>query len=165
MIVCTLTRDTLEEQLGTLENHVEVTMSQRARNLELAFTWVDAVRRMDIGQLTGLLDPVVGWWAVGQSPDGPPGCSSRKEVLELLRGGFRRHATATVESIELAASDSHALVGRRDPNLVEANFMPVAEQVFLVLTLAQGTITALHSYAKRAEARQAAGLTDTEDWR
>lgn len=140
-------------------------MSQRARNLELALTWVDAIRREDVTKLTDLLDPEVRWWAVGQSPDVPPGCSSRSEVMELLRVGRSRHATATVEALELAASDAHVLVGRRDPNLVEANFMPVAEQVFLVLTVVQGTITALHSYATRPEARQAAGLADIEDWR
>jgi ketosteroid isomerase-like protein len=140
-------------------------MSLRTRNLEVAFNWIDALRRQDIAQLTDLLDPAACWWAVGQTLDQSPGCGSRDEIAAMLRRGFSRQATAAVEALELAASDDHVLIGRRNPELIELNGVPLYGQEFIVLTVAQGTITTLRSYAGRAEARQAAGLSDADDWR
>ncbi|HET9014945.1 MAG TPA: nuclear transport factor 2 family protein [Thermomicrobiaceae bacterium] len=140
-------------------------MAEPARNLELAFAWVEALRDRDAGRLTRLLAPSVTWRAIGQPPDQLPACTGRDEVVGMLSRGFARHAEAEIEGIELAASGSHALFGRRNPRLVEMNGTPLEGQAYIVMTVDGGTITELRGYAGRGEARRAAGLDPTTDWR
>ncbi|HUZ01816.1 MAG TPA: nuclear transport factor 2 family protein [Thermomicrobiaceae bacterium] len=139
-------------------------MALPAHNLELAFAWLDALRRQDLERLAQLLDPAVTWTAIGQPPDQPPGCANRDAVLAMLRRGFAHHGEATIEALELAASDSHALIGRRNPQLVELNGVPLLGQAFLALTIDRGIITEMRGYAGRDEARRAARLGPATDW-
>ena len=138
-------------------------MAEPARNLELAFAWVEALRDRDAGRLTRLLAPSVTWRAIGQPPDQPPACTGRDEVVGMLSRGFARQAE--IEGIKLAVSGSHALFGRRNPRLVEMNGMPLEGQAYIVKTVDGGAITELRSYAGREKARRAAGLDPSTDWR
>jgi limonene-1,2-epoxide hydrolase len=119
--------------------------------------WMDAMRRGDLDEVRGWLDPDVTWRGVRDAAI----CRDRHEVLDMLRGSLEGGLGA--EALELIAGEDAAVLGAKVPGLAEIGGVDVRGQLFNVFRVDRGRIVAVEDYALRAEALAAAAAAPP-DW-
>jgi limonene-1,2-epoxide hydrolase len=122
-----------------------------AKPLDVVVGWMDAMRRGDVNEVEGWLDPDVTWRGVRDAAI----CRSRGEVLEMLQGSLE--GGLGVDAVELIAADGAVVLGAKVPGLAEIGDVDVRGQLFNVFRVGCGRIVAVEDYALREEALAAAG--------
>jgi limonene-1,2-epoxide hydrolase len=122
-----------------------------AKPLDVVVGWMDAMRRGEVNEVEGWLDPEVTWRGVRDAAI----CRGRGEVLELLEGSLEGGLGA--DAVELIAADGAVVLGAKVPGLAEIGGVDVRGQLFNVFRVGCGRIVAVEDYALREEALAAAG--------
>jgi ketosteroid isomerase-like protein len=132
---------------------------QAQTNLEVAFDWLNAMRRRDIDALAELFDPDLAWIDVA----GNLACDGRDQALAWLRQ--TPNELNEVDAIELLANEEHVMFGVRNHTRHELAGVELEDgQSFNVLTLRAGKIVRLRGHAHRSDALADAGI-DGYRWR
>jgi limonene-1,2-epoxide hydrolase len=118
--------------------------------LDVVVGWLDAMRRGDVNDVEGWLDPEVTWRGVRDAAI----CRGRGEVLEMLQGSLE--GRLGVDAVELIAADGAVVLGAKVPGLGEIAGVDVRGQLFNVFRVGCGRIVAVEDYAFREEALAAA---------
>lgn len=118
--------------------------------LDVVVGWMDAMRRGDLDEVKGWLDPEVTWRGVRDAAI----CSNREEVLDMLEGSLEGRLGA--DAIELIAGDGAAVLGAKVPTLAEIGGVDVRGQLYNVFRVGCGRILAVEDYPHREEALAAA---------
>lgn len=121
--------------------------------LDVVVGWMDAMRRGDLDEVKGWLDPDVTWRGVRDAAI----CHNRDEVLEMLQGSLEGRLGA--DAVELIAGDGATVLGAKVPGLAEIGGVELRGQLFNVFRIGCGRIIAVEDYAHREEALAAAGAT------
>jgi limonene-1,2-epoxide hydrolase len=121
-----------------------------AKPLDVVVGWLDAMRRDDVNEVEGWLDPEVTWRGVRDAAI----CRGRGEVLEMLEGSLEGGLGA--DAVELIAADGAVVLGAKVPGLAEIGGVDVRGQLFNVFRVGCGRIVAVEDYAFREEALAAA---------
>jgi limonene-1,2-epoxide hydrolase len=122
-----------------------------AKPLDVVVGWLDAMRRGDVDEVEGWLDPEVTWRGVRDAAI----CRGRSEVLEMLEGSLEGGLGA--DAVELIAADGAVVLGAKVPGLAEIGGVDLGGQLFNVFRVGCGRIVAVEDYALRDEALAAAG--------
>jgi limonene-1,2-epoxide hydrolase len=122
-----------------------------AKPLDVVVGWLDAMRRGDVDEVEGWLDPEVTWRGVRDAAI----CRGRGEVLDMLQGSLEGGLGA--DAVELIAADGAVVLGAKVPGLAEIGGVDLGGQLFNVFRVGCGRIVAVEDYALRDEALAAAG--------
>ena len=117
---------------------------------------MDAMRRGNIGEVEGWLDPDVTWRGVRDTAI----CRNRDEVLDMLRGSLEGRLGA--DAVEVIAGGGAAVIGAKVPGLAEIGGVEVSGQLYNVFRVGCGRIVAVEDYAHRQEALTAAGANSPQ---
>jgi limonene-1,2-epoxide hydrolase len=122
-----------------------------AEPLDVVVGWMDAMRRGDLDEVKGWLDPEVTWRGVRDAAI----CRNRDEVVGMLQGSLEGRLGA--DAVELIAGEGAAVLGAKVPGLAEIGGVELRGQLFNVFRVCRGRIIAVEDYANREEALAAAG--------
>jgi ketosteroid isomerase-like protein len=129
-------------------------------NVELVRRRYDAINRADLATLVELTHPDAVWW---DRPDDPGSAPHRG------RDAGQQHLAEILESVELHVepeqffdAGDQVVAGVRLVGRGRAGGVPFEEHEFHVFTLRDGRVTATREYRDRAEALEAAGLTEQD---
>lgn len=128
------------------------------RNEELVRQAYQAYTRGDLTGLLDLVDPDLEWTYLDPAfaDPTPATCHGRDQLRMALQRQVSQGLAAQLE--EVVASGDTVLVVTHQPGLDRLRVRQGHDRNYLVLTLDQGRITAMHACRDRAEARALAGL-------
>lgn len=132
---------------------------QAQANLEIAFDWMNAMRRRDVDALAELFDSDLAWIDVA----GNLACDGRDQALAWVRSS--PGDLNEIDAIELLANEEHVMFGVRNHARHELAGVELEDgQSFNVLTLREGKIVRLRGHAHRHDALADAGI-EGHRWR
>ena len=132
---------------------------QAQANLEIAFDWMNAMRRRDVDALAELFDSDLAWIDVA----GNLACDGRDQALAWVRSS--PGDLNEIDAIELLANEEHVMFGVRNHARHELAGVELEDgQSFNVLTLREGKIVRLRGHAHRDDALADAGI-EGHRWR
>ena len=132
---------------------------QAQANLEIAFDWMNAMRRRDVDALAELFDSDLAWIDVA----GNLACDGRDQALAWVRSS--PGDLNEIDAIELLANEEHVMFGVRNHARHELAGVELDDgQSFNVLTLREGKIVRLRGHAHRDDALADAGI-EGHRWR
>jgi ketosteroid isomerase-like protein len=118
----------------------------------------EAYSRGEVNRLLELVDPDLEWTYLDPSMENPQPqtCHGREQLAEALGQQADRGLVSEVE--EIASSGDKVMVAVHTPGADQRRAWQAEDRSYLVLTLDQGRILAMHDFRDRDEARNFAGL-------
>lgn len=124
----------------------------KRKNIETLLAWLDALRRGDRETVTGALAADVLWKGVRDDLV----CRGPAEVADGFAAALAEDVD--VEALELVGAERHAVLHARLSDAVEIAGVVFAEGIYNVFAIADGRITRIEDFTRRAEALAAVGL-------
>ncbi len=119
--------------------------------LAVVFAMLDARRRHDLEAVKALLDPAV----THQGVTAELRCEGRDQVLDNVAQSFASDDSG-LDWIELTRAGDHVVLGLGGPRFEEAPWAQGCDRAFVVHTVLDGHVVAMHDFLDRGEALHAA---------
>jgi ketosteroid isomerase-like protein len=124
----------------------------KQKNIELLWDWLSALRRRDTPAMAAGLHTDVVWQGIREDLV----CHGPEEVIETYVSGY--DALKEIDSLELLASERHAVLVARGQDLGEIGGIELGTEICNVFTIDNEKIVRIEDYLRRAEALAAAEL-------
>jgi ketosteroid isomerase-like protein len=118
----------------------------------------EAYGQGEVSRLLELVHPDLEWTYLdpGMENPQPQTCHGREELAEALGRQAERGLVSEVQ--EIASSGDKVMVAVRTPGADQRRAWQAEDRSYLVLTLNQGRVVAMHEFRDRAEAYSYTGL-------